>query len=71
MMPDQELAELCDAWPEWRIWRGRGHHGQPDSWHATLQTTARSVILASNGPAELRQRLEQAAGKNTAGTAHV
>lgn len=60
MTPDQELAELCDEWPDWHMWLGRDRHGQPSGWHATLHAAGRSVILAANGPAELRQRLREA-----------
>jgi hypothetical protein len=71
MTPDQHLAALSDEWPEWHVWRGRDGHGQAAGWHATSQAGGRSVILAADGPAELRQRLERAAAKNTPGTVHV
>ena len=60
MTQNQEIAELCDDFPGWHIWRGRDHHGQPDGWHATGQAGNRSVILAASGSAELRQRLTEA-----------
>lgn len=66
MTPDQDLADLCDVFPGWHIWPGRGPHGEPAGWHATGQVGARSVILAANGPEELRQRLRQATAKTGA-----
>jgi hypothetical protein len=66
MTPDQELAELCDDYPGWHIWRGRDGHGRLDGWHATSSIGFRSAILAADGPAELRQRLQQALTRATA-----
>lgn len=66
MTPDQQLAELSDEYPDWHLWRGRDGHGQPAGWHATRQSGGRSVILAANGPEELRQRLRQATAKAAA-----
>lgn len=57
MTPNQEIAALCEEWPEWHIWRGRDILGQLSDWHATRRTGARSEILAASGPAELRQHL--------------
>ena len=66
MTPDRQLAELSDEWPEWHLWRGRDGHGQPASWHATLNAQGRSVILAADGPEQLRRRLRQATGLESA-----
>lgn len=63
MTPDQQLAELSDEWPDWHLWRGRDGHGQPAGWHATLHTPGRSVIVAADGPEQLRQRLRQTTTK--------
>lgn len=57
MTPDQELAALCEQWPDWHFWRGRDGSGRLRGWHATRRAGSRSVILAAAGPAELRQRL--------------
>lgn len=60
MTADQELAELAADFEDWHIWRGRDIHGQPVGWHATLTGTRRtSVIVATDGPLELRARLEK------------
>jgi hypothetical protein len=61
MTADQELAALCEEWPDWHIWRGRDGHGQSSGWHATFSGSGRSVIVAADGPAELRLRLQRAA----------
>lgn len=71
MTPDQQLAELSEEYPDWHLWRGRDGHGQPAGWHATLSAQGRSVILAANGPEELRQRLRKAASTSTAGAGRV
>jgi hypothetical protein len=63
MTPDQDFAELCEEFPGWHIWRGRDGHGQPNGWHATRQTRARSTIVAADGPEQLRQRVRQAEAK--------
>lgn len=60
MTADQELADLSDEYPDWHVWRGRDGHGEAAGWHATLSAHGRSVILAADGPEELRQRLRQA-----------
>jgi hypothetical protein len=57
---DEELAVLSRDYPEWRLWHGRDGHGQLRGWHATRQANGRSVLLAADGPAQLRQRLEHA-----------
>lgn len=72
MTEDQELAALCQDFEGWRIWRGRDVHGQLAGWHATLRGTRRaSVIVAADGAAELRQRLEQMERKHAAEVTHV
>lgn len=71
MTADQELAALCRDYGDWRIWRGRDSNGTPVGWHATLRRAGRSVILAADGAAELRLRLEQAESKNEAGAVHA
>ena len=58
MTADQDLAALCRDFSDWRIWRGRDGHGQPFGWHATRRVP--HTVIAADGPAELRLRLEQA-----------
>lgn len=66
MTADQELAALCEDFSEWRIWRGRDANGAIAGWHATRRTPGGTTILAADGPAELRHRLEQTQAKDAA-----
>jgi hypothetical protein len=64
-----ELAQLRSDFGDWRIWTGRDGHGQPSpGWHATLDG-ARTVVIATDSPAKLRRRLEQA--EHAMAPAHV
>lgn len=54
MTADEELAQLCRVYPEWRFRHGRG---ELRGWHATLHHGNGSVIVAADGPAQLRIRL--------------
>lgn len=57
MTPDQELAELSAEYPAWRFWRAQDGHGQPRGWQATFSSGNGSVIVAADGPIQLRMRL--------------
>lgn len=57
MTADQDFAQLSRDYPDWHFWRGRDNHGQPHGWHATLYHGNGSIIVAADGPAQLRMRL--------------
>lgn len=58
----QALNALHRDFPGWQFWRGHDGHGQLHGWHATRRTPDGSTMVVADDPAQLRQRVEQAAG---------